>query len=559
MKGIFTTLLLSATFLLPAQDTLHLPATHAAYDAVDKLLLIQMAGPDSFPPPEVIATPTFTATFPEAPALLRFDSSYQVVTSAAETLTVAFTPLPLFQIHSAEEIIREGKVPGSISYAFGADSLTSPIGVRYRGSFTLRYPKKSLDLEFREWQDRDESRDVQFLDLREDDDWVLDALYNEPSRVNAYVGHKLWLDLHSPSYATEEPKARAGADVAFAELFLNGRYHGLYMLSEQVDRSQLKLKKYDDDAGVRGELYKSEEYTIATSFQGVPNETPVDDDWAGWEVKHPDEDEVDWDRLRQLIRFVANTPDAEFRAAADQHFDLENLIDYLLFVNGLSLTDNMSKNTYLARYDTDYPYFFAPWDLDAGLGNRHDGTRQESATTWRTNQLFTRLSELDAADFNQQLCNRYTELRTGLLRPDSLEARVTNAMDVLQSSGAYRREARRWPELLDFSEDQVSFTHSFIQERIDFLDGYVCNLSTPTTDPLLADAQALRVYPNPSRAYLMVEGIAGPAPYGLYSVAGRRVLSGELFGPGRIALPELPAGLYFLRVGRQLARVVIGG
>jgi hypothetical protein len=96
---------------------------------------------------------------------------------------------------------------------------------------------------------------------------VLDALYNEPLRVNAYVAHKLWLDLHTPYYTDREPEARAGADVRYVEVFEDGRYRGVYLQSEQVDRKQLKLKK-TKDGEVRGELYKAVDRTETTQLTG---------------------------------------------------------------------------------------------------------------------------------------------------------------------------------------------------------------------------------------------------------------------------------------------------
>jgi len=116
------------------------------------------------------------------------------------------------------------------------------------------FRKKTFDLEF--WTDATgvDNRNVQCGNLRSDDDWILDALYNEPLRLRSYVANKLWLDVHTPYYQTAAPEARAGADVQYVEVFLNGAYNSIYNLSEQVDRKQLQLEKFGD--GDHGELYK---------------------------------------------------------------------------------------------------------------------------------------------------------------------------------------------------------------------------------------------------------------------------------------------------------------
>ena len=88
-------------------------------------------------------------------------------------------------------------MPGTLVYT-GTDGeiISSNIGIEIRGGFSQTYPKKTYDIEF--WNDPsgNETIDVQFGDLREDDDWILDAMYNEPLRINSYISHKLWLNLN---------------------------------------------------------------------------------------------------------------------------------------------------------------------------------------------------------------------------------------------------------------------------------------------------------------------------------------------------------------------------
>ena len=57
------------------------------------------------------------------------------------------------------------------------------MGIRQRGNLSLRFPKKSYDIEF--WNDTisKEKKDLKFEGLRDDDDLILDALYNEPLKV----------------------------------------------------------------------------------------------------------------------------------------------------------------------------------------------------------------------------------------------------------------------------------------------------------------------------------------------------------------------------------------
>ena len=148
--------------------------------------------------------------------------------------------------------------------------------------------KKTYDLEF--WNDEigADTKNVQFGELRLDDDWILDALYNEPLRLRSYVANKIWLQMHTPNYLSEEPNAKAGANVKYVEMFVNHQYNGIYNLSEQIDPKQLKLVKFNNT--MSGELYKGISWG-ATTFTALPNYNNELRQWSGYEFKHPKEEE----------------------------------------------------------------------------------------------------------------------------------------------------------------------------------------------------------------------------------------------------------------------------
>ncbi|WP_116106211.1 CotH kinase family protein [Lewinella sp. IMCC34191] len=559
MKTILFLPLIVYTIALSGQVPLPIGPSHYGLDSTRRMMLVHVGGPSLSKAENGLLTPDDLYEFPGATPELVYDSSYLMTGQNGDSFTVSFTPLPLVKISTPHTLNRNEKRPAVFTYASGNEIVVSDIGVRYRGGFSMRFPKKSLDLEFYEPGGDEESRDVSFGNMRSDDDWVIDALYNEPSRVNAYVAHKLWLDLHHLSYAEEEPEARAGADVEFVELWFNGTYWGVCTIGEQVDRKQLKLKKYKDDK-IRGALFKSEDYTDATTFKGVPSSQVKGDTWAGWEVKHPEPEEVDWEELKEVIRFAASSTDDAFSEEAGDRFDLANIVDYVLFVNALTLTDNVSKNTYLARYNQSSPYFFVPWDMDAGIGNDHKGDRLSTFEHFSENYLFRRLREQNPDDFIDQLCGRYQTLREGLLHPDSLIARVDTAMATLRESGAYRREAARWPGSVMSDGEQYDFMASVLEARIDKLDSYVCSLQTGTDDGDLQSVTTLKIFPNPASGSVTVSlaDNAVDTDYVLYGSTGQSVRSGRIRGEqAGIPLEGLHAGLYYLRVGKQIARLTI--
>ena len=53
------------------------------------------------------------------------------------------------------------------------------------------------------------------------------------------------------------------------EVYLNDEYRGIYSFTENMDRKQMKLKKFDKNGTIRGVLWKSKDYG-SSSMNIVP-------------------------------------------------------------------------------------------------------------------------------------------------------------------------------------------------------------------------------------------------------------------------------------------------
>lgn len=480
-----------------------------------------------------------------------YGETYQV-RSAEGTHDLIFTELPLVQIVTYADIPDEPKVPARITYADDDQVFSSFVGIETRGGYSQILPKKSYDLEL--WADSlgTVNRDASFGGMREDDDWILDGVYNEPFRINAFLSHKLWLDIHEPYYLAEEPRARTGADVLLCEVLLNGNYWGVHFLSEPIDRKQLQLKRYRDDEPdrMRGELYKGVQPFPGVLLFGVPPAPDnQDDDWAGFELKYPDpDDRIEWNNLYDLIVFILESSDRDFRENVWQRMDRMNVVDYFIFMNLTGAEDNFGKNIYFSRYDEGEPYVYAAWDLDGTLGNRWDGTDFWQTSVEIKNGLHRRLMAGNVGGFNDLFCSRYAELEAAsIIKPERLRRTVRETYDYLVSNGVYAREARVWPGSVDGSEDRLAYTLNWIDERTDFMRRYSCDVNVSTRNPGPA-INATVVYPNPVTHELrLTSAPSHPQPYRILDAAGRSWRVGTLNGgTSTVEVATLPPGGYFL-------------
>ncbi len=383
--------------------------------------------------------------------------------------TVYSTSFPILHISVLDSIVNHPKIAAEFRYYDKDTTFVSTIGIEQRGNISLTFPKKSYDIEF--WTDATskESKDLKFNGLRSDDDFVLDAMYNEPLRMRANFSQQLWRKIHAPHYADLEPNAKSGIGEQFVEVFLNNTYQGVYLMIDQVDRKLLKLKKKEQDL-VRGELYKAAQYKGATEFKEAPEFKSSLPHWGGFRAEYPGEDAYVYyfDNLQKTTAFVVHATKAEFAANYTKHFNEQNLIDYYLFINLLRGTDNLGKNYYLAKYDADSPYFIVPWDLDGVLGTVIDGREMNITTDILTNNLFSRLWEENPNAYRNSVITRWRDLRESYFSDEALFGAIDAHINQFNERLIFEREVLVWQQ--EHSDEDLLFMTTWLQKRLIFLD-----------------------------------------------------------------------------------------
>ena len=390
--------------------------------------------------------------------------------------TLFITKLPIVHITTDSTTINDNsKVLGHFTYFNDDRYVQSVMGIRHRGNLSLTFPKKSFDIEF--WTDSisKHSKDIKFKDLRLDDDWILDGLYNEPLRLRSFVAAKLWSKIHQPYYRAQEPQAKSGFDMKFVEVFKNQKYYGVYALSESVDRKQLKLKEYRDKI-VLGELFKAESYDGAPSFKKAPPYNNLFPHWGGFQMRYPLIDyRAHWNDLAKLTQLVVNGTNKEFASKIDEQLHIANTIDYYLLVNLLRATDNLGKNYFIGRYDKEEPYFFIPWDLDGVFGTIQDGRRIATTDDILSNGLFDRLLKVNSNGYKSKVKSRWKILREAEFSDEALSKRIANLYKKFSTERIFERENLVWPSSIT-PENHYGYLKNWLNERLTYLDSHFENL-----------------------------------------------------------------------------------
>ncbi|MEM6344485.1 MAG: CotH kinase family protein [Bacteroidota bacterium] len=386
------------------------------------------------------------------------------------------TELPILKIQTRENT-EISEAYESAQFALienGLITLKGNLGLKLRGNTSLSFPKKSYRLEF--WEDTEgvNNRDVSLLNMRDDDDWLLDGMWNEPLSIRDKSAMELWLS-YGRVNDTDKEDIVLGAAREYCELFINGAYKGLYYVGERLDRKQLKLDKCTSPSD-GGELYKAKGWDAAVIAFSLP---PYDNNnlyWGGYEVKYPQEiGKYDWQNLKEFIAFFIDNLPADFENIYPQKLDTDNLIDYFIQINLLYAYDNAGNNVYIARKNPSSPYYFVSWDYDATLGIGLNGglfdVQNDFIQHPVTNRLFI------SPSFKDKLKKRWADLRANQLTFSNIITYYHDNHSILLRNKLYEREAMI--SQLDKpvpSMESMMYLEETLNERLQYLDDAIKKL-----------------------------------------------------------------------------------
>ena len=380
-----------------------------------------------------------------------------------------FTTLSTVSISSLDSIIDEPKVSSKIiiNDIENNEAFQMFAGIEIRGGSSQWYQKKSYDIEF--WTDSSsfETKKESLFNLRNDDDWHLDAMFIDLSRSRNILGMDIWSLFGRSNHLSFEDEARLAQRGHLVEVILNDEYVGIYSMNEQLDRKQLKLSA---DSGL---LYKTTSWSDEILFTGINSEPEASSYWEGYVLKYPDLPiEENWNPLYDLVNLVAYSNDEEFINNIDSMIDIDNAIDYWLFVNAIQANDNGGKNMFIYRYKIGEPLAFTAWDLDLTFGNRNTiWTENVSDERIISNNLFGRLYDLNPSDYKSKVKARWEQLYSNNLY-FNIEERLNKKINKIITSGANNRENNRWDIEIDYSQ-KLQYIVNWLEIRLHYFDNYI--------------------------------------------------------------------------------------
>lgn len=359
--------------------------------------------------------------------------------------SVVFTTLPVLRMDSQTKQERKNNVPE----IFGqmclwdtetGDPVSSELFFHARGGTTMDMEKSSWKISLKTSSMK--NNHLSFLGLQKDDDWILNAMSIDDSKIKEMFLTNVW-----NSIAADSPWNYPMSSQRYVELVLDGSYYGVYLLQRRFDQKFLGLS--GEDILIKG---------IGNLTVTVPQDA--------YRIQSSPLSEAETYALIEGLFYREDV----------STLDLNNYVDISILLQLGSLGDNAGyKNMFycLKKEETGYTLSMIPWDVDMGLGVcwvvDHIGYDYDQAMDMDvTRREYAQMLALHP-DLEERIRDRWQELRQGPLATQNLLGQMELITQQLNQSGAFVRDTQRW-DLCYGGPDTQEAAVRFLEERLTLLD-----------------------------------------------------------------------------------------
>lgn len=344
----------------------------------------------------------------------------------------AYEDIPKIFFGGALQQTKDEKVV-PFRYISKTDDFSGYAEIKAQGNSSMSYPKKNQTVKMFADEASETKMKKDFKGWGKQNKHVYKANWIDITHARNVVSARLWGDVvKSRANYAELPELlrtspNQGAVDGFpVKVYAAGVYQGRYTLNIPKDAWMANMDKdLDTHCILCGENYVSGCFRASANI----NES----DWT--DEIHDTVPASIKTRWNQVISFVMNSTDDEFRANLNQYFYVDSLIDYYLFGLASCGLDAFGKNQLYMTYDGQ-KWIATMYDMDSTWGLYWNGSKFVSSSYGRDeyedyvnstgNLLYVRLEQL----FYEELQTRWAELRNGALSIDNIINRFERFTDI---------------------------------------------------------------------------------------------------------------------------------
>lgn len=429
----------------------------------------------------------------EVPAPVTIDNTLTQSGQAADSAAVgekvsrlseeiAANDLPLIFYGGAIPQVKDIEVTMPFDFCSKSGNMKLFCETKAQGTSSMAYPKKNQTTKFFADAACTEKVKINFRNWGKQNKFCMKANWIDITHARNIVSARIWGDMvRSRANFAELPELlrtspNVGAIDGFPVLaYVDGEYHGRYTINIPKDGWMANM----DDENPNHCILCGENY-VSGCFRA-----PALIDESDWSDElHKVVPENIKTRWNEVIGFVMNSTDDEFKANLGNYFDVPSLIDYNIFAIASCGLDSMGKNQIYLAYDGQ-KWYASMYDMDSTWGLYWDGTRFIDATYSRKNYedyvadregnlLYIRLEKL----FHNEIKSRWDVLKAGALSYANIMRRFEEFIGivppyVIAEDYAITTGCGAFTAIPSKDTNNIQQIRAFAKARLEYTAGYI--------------------------------------------------------------------------------------
>lgn len=359
---------------------------------------------------------------------------------------------------------------------------------RIRGRSSRDFDKKGYLLKFKK-EDLIENKKVSLSGMTADSEWALHGPFLDKTLIRNYLSYNIAGEImdYSPN-------------VRFTELFLNGEYQGLYLLTEKIEfneNGRINLTKTDPKLSTTSYILalnpgSNNPFNDLNTFNNYTGQYgPEDRKNKILEVVYPnqtltpEQKEYIADEISLFERSLLSFDSADRKLGYPAFIDVESFVDYFVINEFMMNTDAGRLSTYFYK-DIRGRLHTVVWDFNSVFNNYIPDNADPHYFVMTDKVWFEHL--LKDERFVEQVIQRYRKLRESYLSDDYILNYIDETVDYLgpaiernnevwgYSFGEKydllkpkERNPRTYEEAVDQLKDMVVERGAYLDENIETL------------------------------------------------------------------------------------------
>lgn len=377
------------------------------------------------------------------------------------------THLPIISMDTGNQKIpgeeREGKVittnislynnKDTVNHLTDEPEISSLANIRYRGQSSMAFDKKGFLIKF--INQKGEDKKVSVFDMPKDSEWVLHGPYLDKTLIRNYMWYNISHEIMG--YA---PNTR------FCELFVDGEYRGIYVMTESVTRgseSRVPISKYNSNQKhtsyiVRLDRGTTDPYGLIDSFSGYSYNR-----FNKIDVIYPGKEKMTEELNRYIEEDISKFEKSLYSFDYDnknlgykKFIDIDSFVNYFIINEFTQNYDAARLSTYLYK-DSKGKFGLYVWDFNNAVDNYqeieypYDFDYQMQNRTW-----FHML--LKDEKFTERIIKRYKYLRETYLSDEYIDKYINETIEYL--GDAVNRNFDVWGYTFDIKAENLLYPAS---------------------------------------------------------------------------------------------------